>query len=174
MKTKMLIIATLAVLVFIGAVYLLVTASSEKSESSKGSDTTTTEQDAINIVSDSTESKASTEVTDKVIAYYFHGNRRCASCIKIEAYSREAIDSGFAEELKAGKLEWLVINTDEPENEHFIKDYQLYTKSLVLSNIENGKQTKWKNLDKVWELLRNKEGFLQYVQTETRAFLEGD
>jgi len=172
MKAKTLIMATLVVLVFTGAVYLLATESSEKSESSKGSDTTTTKQDSTNIVSDSTKPKDSTEVTDKVIAYYFHGNRRCGSCRKIEAYSREAIDSGFAEELKAGKLEWLVINIDKPENKHFVKDYQLYTRSLVISYTENGKQTRWKNLEKVWQLLRNKAAFMKYVQEEVHAYLE--
>lgn len=171
MITKMLIIAIIAVLVFAGAVYLLATASNEKSESSKSSDTNTIEKDSTSIVSDSSESKPSTEVTDKVIAYYFHGTRRCVSCRKIEAYSQEAIDSGFTEELKAGKLEWLVINTDESENEHFLKDYQLYTKSLVISDVKNGKQIRWKNLEKVWQLLPNKEAFMKYVQEEVHAYL---
>ena len=35
--------------------------------------------------------------THKVIAYYFHTNTRCSTCMKIEAYSKEAIEQGFAE-----------------------------------------------------------------------------
>jgi hypothetical protein len=102
----------------------------------------------------------------------FHGTRRCPSCMKIEAYSQEAVQTGFAEDLKAGKMEWLVINTDESPNEHYEKDYQLYTKSLILSRVENGKETKWKNLEKVWELLGDKEAFIKYVQDEVRLMAQ--
>ena len=57
-------------------------------------------------VKDSTEVKEAAGVTDKVVAYYFHGTRRCANCRKIEAYSHEAIEVGFVKE-----LEWLTTLT---------------------------------------------------------------
>lgn len=69
-------------------------------------------------------------------------------------------------------MEWLAINIDKPENKHFVKVYQLYTRSLLISYTENGKQTRWKNLEKVWQLLRNKAAFMKYVQEEVRAYLE--
>jgi hypothetical protein len=111
-------------------------------------------------------------VSPKVVAYYFHTTFRCSSCKKIEAYSREAIESGFAKELKEGKLQWCVINVDERTNRHFIQDYQLFSKSLVLVKMKDGKQAEWKNLMKVWQLLGNKEDFLRYVQGEVRSYLE--
>ena len=37
--------------------------------------------------------------TPRFVAYYFHGNMRCATCRKLEAYSEEAITKGFAEDL---------------------------------------------------------------------------
>ena len=113
-------------------------------------------------------------VSDRtVVAYYFHGNFRCQTCRKIEAFSREAVESGFPEDLKAGRLEWRVINVEEPGNEHFIQDYQLFSKSLVLVAKEGSKQTRWKNLQKVWTLVGDKEAFIQYVQDEIRAYLGG-
>ena len=36
-----------------------------------------------------------------IVAYYFHGNKRCSTCRKLEAYSRKAIEGGFADELAA-------------------------------------------------------------------------
>jgi hypothetical protein len=117
--------------------------------------------------------KTADTLAPKIIAYYFHGIRRCPSCMKIEAYSQEAVQTGFAEDLKSGKMEWHVINIEEPPNEHYEKDYQLYTKSLILSRVENGKETKWKNLDKVWELLGDKEAFIKYVQDEVRLMAQG-
>lgn len=107
----------------------------------------------------------------RVIAYYFHTTYRCASCRAIEAYSREAIETAFAEQIKDGRLIWRVVNIEVKGNEHFAKDYNLYTKSLVLVNEVHGKPTQWKNLEKVWQLLRDKDQFLRYVQDETRTYL---
>jgi len=120
--------------------------------------------------------KASTEeikgINSKVIAYYFHGNFRCANCTKIEAYSKEAVETGFKQQIQDGVIEWKVVNTDEPANKHFMSDYQLFTKSLVIVKLEDGKQVEWKNLQKVWEYLNNKDKFIKYVQDEVNAYLE--
>jgi hypothetical protein len=109
--------------------------------------------------------------THKVIAYYFHTNTRCSTCVKIEAYSKEAIEQGFAEELKKGSLEMRVINYENPENRHFMQDYKLVSKSLVLVNIIDGKQTEWTNLKVVWQLTGRKDAFLNYVRREVRGYL---
>ncbi len=108
----------------------------------------------------------------KVIAYYFHGNKRCVTCRKLEAYTAEAIDSAFGEQLKAGTLEWQVVNTDSTGNEHFVQDYQLYTKTVILSAVDKGKQISWKNLDKIWELVGDRDKFHTYIQDEVRLFID--
>ena len=112
------------------------------------------------------------ETSGKFVAYYFHGNFRCDNCRKIEQYSREAVDLYFSEQLKTGELTFKVINTDEPENKHFVEDYQLYTRSLVIAEFKDGKQVKWKNLAKVWDYLNDKEKFYEYVKSEIQNYLE--
>ena len=107
----------------------------------------------------------------KVIAYYFHTNTRCSTCKKIEAYSKEAINEGFKKELRDGTLELKIVNYEEPENRHFIKDYKLVTKSLILVNMIDGEQLEWTNLKLVWQLTSNKEAFLNYVRGEVRNYL---
>lgn len=107
---------------------------------------------------------------NKVIAYYFHGNARCPSCLKIEKYSYEAIEKKYATELKNGTLEWRVLNVEEAPNNHFVKDYNLYTKSLVISLVKNEEQKNWKNLEKVWEHLHDREKFYTYVQNEIENY----
>jgi len=109
--------------------------------------------------------------TSKVIAYYFHGSFRCPTCRKLEQYSKEAIETNFEDALAAGELEFKVINVETKENEHYTRDYQLYTKSLILSFIKDGKQERWKNLDKIWEYAGNRQRFIDYVKDETGNFL---
>jgi len=108
----------------------------------------------------------------KVIAYYFYTNFRCKSCYTIEKYTKEAIEGNFEDELASGKLVFTTVNVEEKENEHFLGDYQLYTKSVVLSLVRDGEEIKFKNLKKVWELLRNKDEFYKYIEEETQELLE--
>ena len=73
------------------------------------------------------------ETTDtKVVAYYFHATVRCATCRMIESYSREVVEQKFGADIAKGRLEFKLVNLQLPENKHFVKDYQLFTKSLVL------------------------------------------
>ena len=110
-------------------------------------------------------------IADGVVAIYFHGNARCATCRKIEAYADEAIAQGFVDELASGRLAWRVVNIDEPGNKHFIEDFQLVTRSVVLVEYREGEVVRWENLDKVWQLVRSKDRFVGYVQGETSEFL---
>jgi len=139
---------------------------------------------------DSAESKASREIASqpkseasqlqaaaqpaksKVVAYYFHGTFRCTTCRTIEKYSHDAIQQYFSKELGNRNLQFKPLNVETPENRHYIQDYQLFSRSLVLSLVTNGKETKWKNLTDVWTLVRDKERFFQYVKDEVEGFLK--
>ena len=107
----------------------------------------------------------------QVVVYYLHMNRRCMTCKKLESYSKEAIESGFPKQLSDSSIVFKVKNFEQKENEHFAKDYQLYSQSLILSRQHDGKEIEWKNLDKIWELVGNKEKFISYVQKEVKDFL---
>lgn len=108
----------------------------------------------------------------QVIAYYFHGDMRCRTCHKLEQYSKEAIETNFKDELKSGKLEFKVINVEDKGNQHYGKDYQLYTKSLILSLVKDGKETKWNNLNKIWDYAGNKQRFIDYVKNGVADLLK--
>ena len=110
---------------------------------------------------------------DGLIVYYFYNNVRCPTCHTIEAYTREAVQDGFAEAIRDGRLRWSPVNTDEPENEHFKKDYDLFTKSVVVAEIRGGRPTRWKNLELIWDLVGDKDAFLKYLRDEVRPFVEG-
>jgi len=114
---------------------------------------------------------AAGDTGQKIIAFYFHGHKRCQTCLSIEAYAREALESGFPEALKKGRLEWRAVNMEEQSNQHYVDEYQLSFSSLILSS-SNGKQdSKWKNLNEIWPLVHNKEEFIKYVQEETSEYL---
>jgi len=90
----------------------------------------------------------------------------------MEKYSKEAIEANFKDALTSGKLEFKAVNVEDRGNEHFVNDYKLYTKSLILSMVKDGKEVKSKNLDKIWELARNKQNFIEYVTAEVNALMK--
>jgi len=108
----------------------------------------------------------------RFVAYYFHGNARCVTCQTLEAYAAEAFSLAFQKEFDNGILEWQVVNTDEPENEHYINEYNLSHQMVVLVEMENGQQTNWKSLEKIWDLVNDKTAYLEYIQSETKSYLD--
>jgi hypothetical protein len=159
-KSKNIITVVLLVFVAASVVYLMMREAGQS---------TATNQDTA---ATATAGSAEAAPADRVIAYYFHGHQRCPTCRKIEAYTTEAIQTGFPEELAAGTVTLQVVNVDEPVNEHFITDFQLTAKTVVLVNEQDGEQVQWKNLARVWDLVGNKESFITYIREETRAMLE--
>ena len=110
---------------------------------------------------------------DKVIVYYFHGGARCATCHRMEQYARESIEENFEKELADGTLVFKAVDVDAAGNGHFLEDYRLYTKALILSRVEDGNEVRHKDLTKIWEYVRDKERFFEYVVREVRDYLEG-
>ena len=49
-----------------------------------------------------------------------------------------------------------------------VKQYSLFTKSVVISKSKNGKNEsgQWKNLDKIWVKVGNEKEFKKYLVTE--------
>ncbi|MBT3182622.1 MAG: hypothetical protein HN337_08985 [Deltaproteobacteria bacterium] len=108
------------------------------------------------------------EGLDGVIVYYFHGNKRCTTCNTIEEYSRESI-SPF---IDRKEIKWRTINIDSPENRHFIDEFRLKNSGPVIVEYDKKKVNRWHSLDKVWQLVRNKNNFDKYINEEISQFLK--
>jgi len=122
--------------------------------------------------SDRVVSDESTTTRPEVVLYYFHGTRRCNTCRTIESYAREAVEGRFQDALRTGTLSCAALNTDEPENAHFVRDFRLVSSSLVLVELEGGKIVRHEILQDAWTLVRDKPRFIAYVQESVGEYLE--
>ena len=134
---------------------------------SKGSDVTGSDSTASTIARNESDAER-----PRIIVYYFHGTHRCSTCLRMEEYSKEAIESFFAKELKEGVIEFKPVNTDTAENRHFIQDFQLYTRSLVLVRYDGDHLTKYENLTDIWSFSSNRTKFHLYVKNELEKFMK--
>jgi len=66
---------------------------------------------------------------------------------------------------------WKTVDVETKGNEHFIKDYQLFSKAVVVVDMKDGKQVQWKNLKDIWQIVGKKEAFTRYIQGEVQSYL---
>jgi hypothetical protein len=119
------------------------------------------------------QAKSKVQSSTKIVVYYFHGNARCPTCFKLENYAKSEIETDFANAIKKGELEWKTVNVEEPGNEHFNDDYKLYTKSVIVSTVKDGKEVSWKNLDQIWQIIHEETKYREYIKNEVTACLAG-
>ena len=102
------------------------------------------------------------------VTYYFHPSARCETCLNIEAYSKNAVETWSTDNKR--ELAWKALNIDDPYNEHFRNDFNLQFSSLVIAEYKEGKIAKWKNLEEIWNLADDKSKFISYVNNELNLF----
>ena len=110
----------------------------------------------------------------RIVVSYFHGKERCENCRNLEAWAQETVETACAEELKAGQIEWRVVDFSQPQNAHYDQDYKLGGLScLVVSEVGDGVAGRWKVLDEGLMLTVTgcKAQVAQYVEREVRAFI---
>ena len=105
------------------------------------------------------------------VVYYFYANPRCQTCRAIESNTGKAVQKHFTSELKSGAIRWQPVDVDKAENKHFIQEFKLYTKSVVLVELRSGKTVRHELLQKVWELIHSPEKFDKYIQSSVENFV---
>lgn len=109
-----------------------------------------------------------------VIAYYFHGTMRCPTCLKMEEYSRSAIEEAYPSELREGRIRWPAVDYDQRDNEHFVKEYELVASAIVVRRDGTNEQGAWRKLERAWDLVGDEGAFKRYVADEVATMLKGD
>ena len=150
-------------LILCGAVPALYAGSQTEETAEKGAN------QSVQLQEDSTDS-----FERQIVVTYFHSNRRCKSCKLIESMSYDVIEKEFTGMLASGVIEWRKVNVSRKENKHFVQKYGLFAQTVILSEVVNDEEVRWKDLDEVWNLLRKPDDFYTYIKTEVQAFLKGE
>ena len=108
----------------------------------------------------------------ELIVYYMDMGKDCTTCLNLESYTREALDTHYAADLASGRIQWRTTDLDDPANAHFIDEFGLYTKSVVLVHFENGEQIRFDSLSRIWELVYDKDAYVAYIRDEVKGFLD--
>ncbi|NMB74448.1 MAG: hypothetical protein GYA21_04885 [Myxococcales bacterium] len=114
---------------------------------------------------------ASAILPDGVVALYFHGDRRCRTCLGIQEGIEKIIRERFGAEQTAARLHYREVNSDREENRALVQQFQISFSSLIVARVKDGKVVDFENCDKVWEYAHEPERFAEYVEKQLRARL---
>lgn len=103
---------------------------------------------------------------DRVEVVYYHGDVRCMTCNTIERLIKRTVKEFYQKEIDTGNIVFKSVNYDKKENEKFAEKYDLFNQTLIITVNKNNKEVKWKNSEKIWELVSNEEKFMNYVKLE--------
>ncbi len=107
---------------------------------------------------------------DRVVAMYFHRTQRCPTCLKMGSYSEEAVNEGFAKEVKQGEVEFHYIDFQDQKNAALTKGYGISSPALVVAKVKGNKVAEFKNLKEIWMKVDEKPDFLEYVRGAVKAY----
>ncbi len=109
---------------------------------------------------------------DRVVVMYFHRTQRCPTCLRMGAFTEEAVKKGFARELKEGKVSLHFIDFQDDKNAAFTNAYEITGPTLLVAKASGTKVREYKNLDEMWTKARDKADFMEYVQSNVKSYLE--
>jgi hypothetical protein len=116
-------------------------------------------------------SAPSVKVADRVEVFYFHGERRCPTCLGIQSTIEETLRERLAAEMASGKLVYREVNFELPENKHFVEEFQLSFSTMVIARVQAEKTVEWENCQKVWDYAHQKDVLAGYVAERINSYL---
>ena len=107
---------------------------------------------------------------DRVVVMYFHRTQRCPTCLKMGSYSEEAVQSAFAQQIKAGKVEFHYIDFEDQKNAVLTRGYKVGGPTLIVAQVAGNKVAEYKNLTEIWSKVGSKTAFIEYVQSNVKDY----
>ncbi|MCX6819582.1 MAG: nitrophenyl compound nitroreductase subunit ArsF family protein [Candidatus Aenigmarchaeota archaeon] len=126
-----------------------------------------------------TENNSSTEYdktsfnVEKVELIHFHGTNQCYSCITVGSLAEETVNTYFSEELKSGKVTFVHVNAELPENRELVLKYNVTSASLWIGVYDKNGFHPEQNVN-VWYKISNKDDYMSYLKGIIEKRLSGD
>ena len=106
-----------------------------------------------------------------VAVVYFHRTERCAACLNAENYTRETLETNFADQLKHGKMSFQVLDAENPENAPLVEKFDAAGSALYLGIFIQGTEYLCPNQD-IWFYTTNKYLFVNTLKKKLTALVE--
>ncbi|MCO5263112.1 MAG: nitrophenyl compound nitroreductase subunit ArsF family protein [Lentimicrobium sp.] len=68
----------------------------------------------------------------EIVVYYFHNERRCATCEAVEAETKAALEKYYPEALGNGKIAFVSLNMEEASGARIADQFDIAAQSLIV------------------------------------------
>lgn len=104
---------------------------------------------------------------------YFFGKQRCSTCVAMEKFAKEAVDSAFADKTKEGRIIFKSIDISTPEGEKLADLFEVSSSSLYIVDNNPSKPEKVDMTAFGFRNARNnREVFKQGIIDQINKFLD--
>ena len=80
--------------------------------------------------------------TDGIEVIYFFGKQRCSTCVAMEKFAKEAVDSAFKDKIKDGAIVFKSVDITTPDGENIADQFEVTSSSLYIVNNNPAKPEK--------------------------------
>jgi hypothetical protein len=109
---------------------------------------------------------------DTLVLFLFHNTERCATCNLFETFTRDLLQRDFAAAMRAGRLQFRVLDEEQPANRPLADAYGVVGPALVLVHFVQGRAGAWESLEDAVPLVDERDKFQEYVGTRIRTHLD--
>jgi hypothetical protein len=90
----------------------------------------------------------------------------------MERLAAEVIDDRFGERQRDGSVVFRAVNLETDATRHFISDFEMANKAVVMVERSGGKNLAWRRLDAIWEKIADDAEYSDYIADNLTACLE--
>lgn len=109
---------------------------------------------------------------EKVELLYFHPRFRCLSCNNIEKFAKEVAEDEFSREMKDGKLVFMSLDIDDPENSGLLEELGVTGSSLYVV-VEGDGRREHQAITDVWLNWNNPAKSKEIITAELDRYARG-
>jgi len=111
-------------------------------------------------------------VVSHVDVVYFHRTQRCTACQNAGRYTRETVETYFANHLQRGVMSFRELDVEKPGNAAVARKYDASGSSLYLGVLMNGVEYLCP-VEDIWFYTNSKSLFLSFLQKTLAPFVGG-
>lgn len=108
---------------------------------------------------------------NQVMVVLFHFRERCETCLNMEQYTRDFLDTYNARMNERDKIQFKLAVINDDRNLNLVRRFHTYTSTIVLVEFENGEEKHVKALNNAWQLYRDKEAYTAMLENEVESFI---
>ena len=93
--------------------------------------------------------------SDQKMILLFHTAQRCEQCINMEKYINELLDESYSNFVEDRRLQFKMLEMDDPAHRNLVESFGLYTASVVLVGFKDMQATNTIVLRDVWSYIHD-------------------